>query len=62
MTNEAIRFTLTVPADMAQCAEVLKREDFYDKPYAEMYRQLIKLGMEKLAEKAAKEKGQDRAS
>lgn len=44
MANVTTRFMLTVPADMAEKAEALKKDLFYDKPYAEMYRQLIQLG------------------
>ena len=38
---------------MAKRAETLKKDMFYDKPYSEMYRQLILLGMEKLQERGA---------
>ena len=62
MANVAVRFMLTVPADMAEKAETLKKNLFYDKPYAEMYRQLIQLGMDEVQKKAAKEKGCERAS
>ncbi len=62
MANAATRFMLTVPVDMAEKAEVLKKNLFYDKPYAEMYRQLIQLGMDEIQGKAAKEKRCERAS
>lgn len=52
MANEATRFTLTVPNDMTKRAAALKKDIFYDKSYAEMYRQLILLGMEKLQGKS----------
>ena len=48
MINKTIRFMLTVPKDMAQRAETLKKDIFYNKPYAEMYRQLIQIGMDEL--------------
>ncbi len=51
MPNKAIRFTLTVPDDMVKRATALKKDIFYDKSYAEMYRQLILLGMENLQKK-----------
>ena len=57
MANIAARFMLTVPVDMAEKAEALKKNLFYDKPYAEMYRQLIQLGMDEIQKKAAKENG-----
>ncbi len=57
MSTANTRFMLTVPDDMAKRAEVLKKEYYYDKPYAEMYRQLIRLGMDTLeAEKTVKKK------
>lgn len=48
MSDHTTRFVLTVPDDLAEQAENLKKEVFYDKPYAEMYRQLIKLGLTSL--------------
>ena len=54
MTTGTTRFTLTVPKKKAKRAETLKKDMFYDKPYSEMYRQLILLGMEKLQERGAK--------
>lgn len=48
MGNGTTRFMLTIPLEMAARAEELKRDFFYDKPYAEMYRQLIRLGMEEM--------------
>ena len=53
MAKMATRFMLTVPVDMAEKAEALKNNLFYDKPYAEMYRQLIQLGMDEIQKKAA---------
>lgn len=48
MGNGITRFTLTIPLEMAKRAEALKKDFFYDKPYAEMYSQLIQLGMEEM--------------
>lgn len=62
MAKAVTRFVLTVPVDMAARAEVLKKTLFFDKPYAEMYRQLIQLGMDKLQEKAAKGSSCEKAS
>lgn len=55
MDGKTTRLIITVPTDMAQRAEALKREIFYDKPYAEMYRQLIRLGIDKIQESTDKE-------
>ena len=54
MANTTTRFMLTVPADMAEKAETLKKNLINDKPYAEMYRYLILLGMNEIQEKAKK--------
>ena len=56
MPNDTIRFMLAIPNDMAERAKILKKEIFYDKPYAEMYRQLIRLGLDHLQEKEILEK------
>lgn len=62
MNKETIRFTLSITPDIAQKAEAFKKDTFYDKPYSEMYRQLIQLGMEKLEEKAAKGSKRERSA
>ena len=46
MPTESTRFMLTVPDDMAKQIEALKKDVFYDKPYAEMFRQLIQFGID----------------
>ena len=43
--TDAVRFTLTIPADIVEQVNELKRDKFYDKPYAELYRYLIELGI-----------------
>ncbi len=48
MANESVRFMITIPKNMVQRAEDIKKSNFCGKPYAEMYRQLIKLGLEQL--------------
>ena len=40
------RFMLTVPEDVEADAAMVKRELFYDRPYSEMYRQLIRMGLD----------------
>lgn len=54
------RFMLTVPEDVETDAAMVKRELFCDKPYSEMYRQLIRMGLD--VTKAEKEKRQERVS
>ena len=48
MATTSVRFMLTIPDEMAKKADFLKKEVYYDKPYAEMYHQLIQLGMDTL--------------
>lgn len=63
MSTKNKRFMLTVPDDIEADAAEVKRSLFYDKPYAEMYRYLIRMGLNSLkAEKAAKENRCERAS
>ncbi len=54
------RFMLTVPEDVEADAAMVKRELFYDRPYSEMYRQLIRMGLDVM--KAQKEKRHERVS
>ena len=49
--KKKLRFTLTVPEEMAKETEKLKKEKFYDKSYAEMYRNLIELGLKEVEKK-----------
>ncbi len=42
------RVILSIPAEVASEIEQIKRERFYDKPYAEIYRQMIRLGLDSL--------------
>lgn len=49
------RIMISVPADIEQEIEQLKKTRFYDKPYAEVYRTLLRMGLEKLAEEGEKE-------
>lgn len=48
MKEQVTRFSLSVPPELASRAAVLKRYAYYDKTYAEMYRQLIALGLEEM--------------
>ena len=54
------RFMLTVPEDVEADAAMVKRELFYDRPYSEMYRQIIRMGLDVM--KAQKEKRRERVS
>ena len=55
MATNMNRIMISVPADIEQEIEQLKKTRFYDKPYAEVYRTLLPMGLEKLAEEGEKE-------
>ena len=48
MEKKKVRFTLTVPEDIAKRAEELKKESYYNTSYSEMYRKLIELGLKEI--------------
>lgn len=50
MSTNMNRVMISVPEDIEKEIERLKQTQFYDKPYAEVYRQIIRLGLEKLGE------------
>lgn len=52
--KKKVRLTLTVPEEMAEAAEKLKNEIFYNKSYAEMYRTLIEMGLKEIEKKKEK--------
>jgi hypothetical protein len=45
MATDMKRFTITVTSDIEQCVEELKRGEFYNKPYSELYRYIISAGV-----------------
>ena len=51
MEKKKVRLTLTVPEEMAEAAEKLKNEIFYNKSYAEIYRTLIEMGLKEMERK-----------
>ena len=55
MATNMNRIMISVPADIEQEIEQLKQTRFYDKPYAEVYLALLRMGLEKLAEEGEKE-------
>ena len=46
MKAENKRIMITIPPDLEAEIQSLNKEKFYDKPYAEMYRQIIRTGLE----------------
>lgn len=56
MDTKKKRYMLTVPSDMEEDIAVVKQELFQDKPYSEMYRQLIRIGLDIMKEKKGEKK------
>lgn len=56
MATNMNRVVISVPKDIETEVERLKQTTFYDKPYAEVYRQAIRLGLEKLGETESSDK------
>lgn len=50
MPTNMNRVVISVPEDIVAEVERLKQTMFYDRPYAEVYRQAIRLGLERMAE------------
>lgn len=46
--TEGNRFTLTVTEDILKDVEQLKKDHYFDKPYSELYRDLIILGIKSI--------------
>lgn len=46
MAEKMNRFMLSLPQDLAQEVEALKKDEYFNKAYAEMFRDLIKIGVE----------------
>lgn len=51
MVAATTRFMLSVPEDMAERVDELKKTVFYNRSYAEMFRYLIRLGLDEVQEK-----------
>ena len=51
MEKKKVRFTLTVTEDIAERAEKLKKDSYYNTSYSEMYRKLIELGLKEMEKK-----------
>lgn len=61
MANTMGRLMVSIPAELKSEIDAIKQREFYDKPYAELYRQIIRLGLDKIREEAAKEEQTARA-
>lgn len=47
------RVMISIPPDLEKDIQKLKRTEFYDKPYSELYRKAIRLGLDKMAEQCS---------
>ena len=50
MATNMNRIMISVPTDIEAEIERLKKTTYYDRPYSEIYRDLIRLGKEKMNE------------
>lgn len=48
MATDMKRVMLSLPKDLASETDEVKRHQFYDKPYSEMYRYLLQRGLDAL--------------
>ena len=62
MANTMGRLMVSIPIEVKSEIDAIKQREFYDKPYAELYRQIIRLGLDKMREAAGKEKRCERVS
>ncbi len=44
------RLMVSIPAEVKSEIDTVKQREFYDKPYAELYRHIIRLGLTKMRE------------
>lgn len=50
MVRTMTRLMVSVPYEAKKQIDIIKQRDYYDKPYSELYRQIIRLGLEKMNE------------
>lgn len=50
MATKMARLMVTVPQEVKNNIDNIKKNEYYDKSYAELYRQIIRLGLEKMNE------------
>lgn len=55
MADIMARLMVSIPAEVKKEIDVEKQKEFYDKPYAELYRKIIRLGLDKMREAGASE-------
>lgn len=50
MAKTMERLMVSIPADVKSEIDAIKQQEFYTKPYAELYRHIIRLGLIKMKE------------
>lgn len=55
MTKTMERLMVSIPTDVKSEIDAVKQQDFYDKPYAELYRHIIRMGLIKMKETTGKD-------
>lgn len=55
MAKKMERLMVSIPVDVKNEIDAVKQRDFYDKPYAELYRHIIRMGLTKMRETAGKD-------
>ena len=50
MATNMTRLMVSVPQEIRNEIDVVKQKEYFDKPYAELYRQIIRLGLDKMHE------------
>jgi len=54
MAKTMERLMVSIPIDVKSEIDAVKQQDFYDKPYAELYRHIIRMGLTNMRETAGK--------
>lgn len=49
MTTNMNRITISIPEDIEEEIQLLKKTTCFDRSYSDIYRELIRLGMEKMS-------------
>lgn len=58
MAKTMERLMVSIPTDVKSEIDAVKQRDFYDKPYAELYRHIIRLGLARMRETAGNQHSQ----
>lgn len=56
MATNMKRLMISIPADIENEINNIKQKEYYNKPYSELYRQIIRLGLDKMRESQSQKK------